>query len=216
MEGASDVREDPGEAVRRLRSRISRLDGDALDLILRDARSYGAWQDRPVTDDDLRALYDLMKWGPTNANGAPARLFFVRSAAAKEKLVACVSANNAPKVAAAPVVTIIAHDLEFWTHLPRLFRERDLTPAYRGDPARAEAQANRNAALQGAYLIIAARALGLDTCGMSGFRNDEVDAAFLAGTTFRSNFLCCLGYGDETTLKERGPRFEFDEVCRII
>ena len=203
-------------AIRDIRTRIERLDAGSLGLILSEARSHYAWTDRPVTDDDLRRLYDAFKFGPTSANGNHARFIFVRSADAKEKLAACVNPGNVEKVKTAPVTAIIAYDVEFWRHLPRLHPHKDMSPSFAADPLKSETAAFRNGSLQGAYLMIAARALGFDVGAMSGFANAKVDEAFLAGTTFKSNFLCNIGYADETALFERLPRFGFDEICELI
>lgn len=191
------------------------LDDHALDLIFRTARTHKAWQPRPVSDGDLRRLYELFKFGPTSVNCNPARILFVRSPEAKAKLIATLSASNVPKVKAAPVTAIIGYDTRFFEHLPHLFPATD-SERFRSDAAFTETYAFRNGTLQGAYLIIAARALGFDVGPMSGFDNAKVDAAFFAGTSIRSNFLCNIGYADGTELPPRPPRFEFDEVCTIL
>ena len=213
---ADENRAEAWAAIRDIRSRIERLDQDSLGLILSEARSHYAWTDRPVTDDDIRGLYETFKFGPTSANGNHARFLFVRSAAAKEKLAACVNPGNVEKVRSAPVTAIIAHDIEFWRHLPRLHPHKDMSASFAADPQKAETAAFRNGTLQGAYLMIAARALGFDVGAMSGFSNTKVDEAFLDGMTFRSNFLCNIGYADETALFQRLPRFDFDEICQLI
>lgn len=191
------------------------LDGAALDLIFRTARTHKAWQQRPVSDNDLRRLYEIFKFGPTSLNCNPGRLIFVRSSAAKARLIATLYPSNVPKVAAAPVTAIIGYDTRFHEHLPRLFPGAD-TVRFRSDPAFSETYAFRNATLQGAYLLIAARALGFDVGPMSGFDNAKVDAAFFSGTSVKSNFLCNLGYADPAALGPRPPRFAFDEVCSIV
>ena len=203
-------------AIRALRSRIERLDEDSLGLILTEARSHYAWTDKAVTDDDLRRLYKTFKFGPTSANGNHARFLFARTEEAKEKLAACVNEGNVAKLKAAPVTAIIAYDVEFWRHLPKLHPHKDMSAAFAADPAKAEAAAFRNGTLQGAYLMIAARALGFDVGAMSGFSNAKVDEVFLEGTTFKSNFLCNIGYADETALFQRLPRFDFDEICELM
>ena len=215
-DAAAPDRAEAWAAIRDIRTRIQRLDADSLGLILCEARSHYAWIDRPVTDDDLRQLYEAFKFGPTSANGNHARFLFVRSADAKEKLAACVNPGNVDKVKSAPVTAIIAYDVEFWRHLPRLHPHKDMSPGFAADPKKSEAAAFRNGSLQGAYLMIAARALGFDVGAMSGFSNAKVDEAFLAGTTFKSNFLCNIGYADETALFQRLPRFAFDEICQLI
>lgn len=207
---------DAWAAIRALRSRIERLDDDSLGLILTEARSHYAWTDLPVTDDDIRRLYDLFKLGPTSANGNHARFMFARTDEAKEKLAACVNPGNVEKLRSAPVTAIIAYDVEFWRHLPRLHPHKDMSTTFAADPEKAEAAAFRNGSLQGAYLMIAARALGFDVGAMSGFSNEKVDEAFLEGTTFKSNFLCNIGYADETALFQRLPRFAFEEICQLI
>ena len=187
----------------------------ALDQIFRDARTHNSWQARPVTDAQLHALYDLWKLGPTSANCCPARVVFVRSTEAKEKLEPALSEKNRAKTMTAPVVAIIGMDLEFYEKLPTLFPHDDARSWFAGKPKSIEDTAFRNSSLQGAYLILAARALGIDTGPMSGFDNATVDEAFFAGTKVKSNFLCSLGYGNPEKLFPRSPRLPFDEACRI-
>jgi 3-hydroxypropanoate dehydrogenase len=193
-----------------------RLDDAALDLILRGARAHLAWRDEPVADATLRELYDLMKMGPTSANCSPARLVFVSSPAAKQRLLPALSKANAEKTLVAPVTAIIAYDTQFYEHLPFLFHNPTARSWFAGNERLATETAFRNGTLQGAYLIIAARALGLDTGPMSGFDNAKVDAEFFAGTNFKSNFICSLGRGDPSVLPPRAPRFAFEQVCQII
>jgi len=192
------------------------LSDAALDQLFRAARTHNAWQDRPVDDALLRALADLMKWGPTSANCSPARIVFVKSAEAKEKLRPHLSDGNRDKTMAAPVTAVIGHDMAFHDKLPQLFPHTDARSWFAGNDTLIEETAFRNGTLQGGYLILAARCLGLDAGPMSGFDKAGVDAAFFAGTTVRSNFLCNLGYGDPTGLFERSPRFDFDEFCQIL
>jgi len=192
------------------------LDGPALDLLFRRARSHNAWADRDVDAATLRAIYDLMKWAPTSANMSPARLIFVKTTEAKERLRDCLSAGNIDKTMAAPVTAIIASDIRFWEHLPRLFPYADMASNFRDNESAAKTAAFRNATLQGAYFMMAVRALGLDVGPMSGFDAEKVDTAFLADTSFKSNFLCNVGYGDASGLFARSPRFDFEEVCSII
>jgi len=180
-----------------------------------DARTQNGWLDRPVPDDVLRQLYELMKWGPTSANCSPARLIFVRTPQARQKLVDCVSDGNKAKVEQAPVTAIIGMDMEFFEQLPRLFPHADAKSWFVGKPDMIQATAFRNSSLQGAYLMLAARALGLGCGPMSGFDADKLDAAFWAGTTVKTNFLCSLGHGDPTKLFPRSPRLTFDEACSL-
>lgn len=190
---------------------------DAMaDRIFRNARSFNAWTDRPVAIATLSALYDLMKLGPTSGNASPARIVFVTSDAAKAKLSAMTFDRNQPKILAAPVTAIIGHDMRFFDALPRLFPHNPaMAQMFAGNPPLAEATALRNGSLQGAYLIVAARMLGLDCGPMSGFDNAAVDEGFFAGTTVRSNFICSLGYGDPAGQWDRLPRLDFNEACSI-
>jgi len=193
------------------------LDPRALDQLFRAARTFPTWQDRPVTDSRLRELHELLKWGPTSMNCLPARFVFLRTQAAKARLEPALMAGNVAKVQAAPVTVIVAHDTRFFEHLPVLWpHSRDARDMFAADPALAETTAFRNATLQGAYLILAARALGLDVGPMSGFDNTKVDAEFFPDGGFRSNFLANLGYGDERGLHPRGPRLAFEEVALLL
>ena len=191
------------------------LNNEALDLLFRNARTHNVWLDKPVTDALLHQLYDLMKWGPTSANSSPARIVFVKSPEAKEKLVACMSEGNAAKTLQAPVTAIIGMDMEFYEKLPQLFPHTDARSWFAGKQAAIDATAFRNSSLQGAYLIVAARALGLDCGPMSGFDADKLNAAFFAGTPVKANFVCSLGYGDASKLFARSPRLSFEEACTI-
>ena len=192
------------------------LSDAALDQLFRQARTYNAWTDRPVEDALLHQLYDLLKFGPTSANTSPMRLVFVKSPEAKAKLSPFLSESNRAKTMEAPVTAIVAADHEFYEHLPRLFPHADARSWFVGSQAMIDQTAFRNSTLQGAYLILAARALGLDTGPMSGFDNAGVDAAFFAGTGVKSNFLVNLGYGDGSrNLFPRSPRLDFDEAARI-
>lgn len=211
-----DAVADAIKSVEALRGRISALDENALDLLFREARTHNAWTDKPVTDAQLHTLYNLVISGPTSGNCLPSRFIFVRSAEAKARLTPAVAPGNAPKIEAAPVVAIIGYDAEFWKHLGRLFPHKDMSGQFKDNPALAETAAFRNGTLQGAYLIIAARAMGLDTGAMSGFNNQAVDEEFFAGTSVKSNFLCCLGYGDTSGLFQKLDRFAFDEICDVI
>lgn len=192
----------------------------ALDQLFRNARTYRgsaqAWQDVPVGDDQLRQLYELTKMGPTSANCSPARFVFVRSPEQKAKLREALDEGNIAQTMAAPVTVIIGSDQEFYEKLPQLFPHTDARSWFAGKPAVIESTAMRNSSLQGAYLILAARALGLDCGPMSGFDAAKVDAAFFAGTSIKVNFLVNLGYGDPASLSPRSPRLAFDEACRIL
>ncbi|WP_442682469.1 malonic semialdehyde reductase [Stenotrophomonas sp. JC08] len=187
----------------------------ALDQLFRTARTQNAFQDRPVEDSQLRALYDLLKWGPTSANNSPARFVFVKSADAKQKLAPALSEGNLAKTMAAPVTVIVGFDQDFHEKLPYLFPHTDAKAWFDGPREGRHEAAFRNGTLQGAYLILAARALGLDAGPMSGFDNAKVDAAFFAGTAIKSNFLVNLGYGDPAGVFPRLPRLSFDEAARI-
>lgn len=191
------------------------LDASALDQLFRTARTYNQFSGE-IDDATLHRLYELMKWGPTSANMWPARLIFVRSAEAKARLAPALDEGNREKTLAAPVTVILGHDLTFFEKLPVLFPHTDARAWFADKPEDAlETIALRNGSLQGAYLILAARALGLDTGPMSGFDNAKVDAEFFAGTRIRSNFLINLGIGDRSSIFARSPRPPFDEVCRI-
>lgn len=191
----------------------------ALDALFRAARSHSSWQPRSVTDEQLRKIWELVKWGPTSANCQPARVLFLRSEAAKLRLAPHLSPGNVEKTMRAPVTAILGFDMRFYDLLPRLFPH---SPSARnwflGEPNRAlaEATAFRNGTLQGAYFMLAARALGLDCGPMSGFQGEAVDREFWAGTTVKTNFLCNLGYGDPRGIFPRSPRLAFSEACAIL
>lgn len=191
------------------------LSDEDLDHIFRTARTYNGYYDRPVSEEQLRAIWDLMKMGPTSANQSPARIVWCVSQEAKDRLAALASGTNAEKIRKAPVTAIIGYDLDFHEKLPFLFPHVDARPWF-ADPVMRERHAFRNGSLQGAYFLIAARALGLDTGPMSGFDNDKVDEAFFAGTAIKSNFLSTLGYGDPATIFDRLPRFAFEDANRIV
>ena len=191
------------------------LDDAALDQLFRTARTYNGYFDRPVTRAQMDAIWELMKFGPTSANQLPARLVWCESDAAKQKLAACASEKNRPKIIGAPVTVIIGMDMEFYEQLPELFPPADARSWFVGNQPLIEANAMRNSSLQGAYFILAARALGLDTGPMSGFDNAQVDAAFFAGTAIKSNFFSTLGYGDPATIFGRLPRPGFDRFNTI-
>lgn len=193
------------------------LDDRSLDVIFRAARTQNGFLAHPVSDAQLRALYDLLKWGPTTMNSQPARFVFVRSKEAKEKLRPALSPGNVDKTMAAPVTVIIAYDTRFYENLPRTFPNNpNAKAAFEGKDAHIATTALRNGSLQGAYLIIAARALGLDCGPMSGFDNAKVDEAFFPDGRWKSNFLCNLGRGDPAKVFPRNPRLDFEEACRIV
>lgn len=191
------------------------LDAAALDQLFRTARTQNKWQDRPVPDAKLEEIYDLLKWAPTSANSSPARFIFVRTAEGKAKLKEVLSAGNIEKTMTAPVTVIVAQDMKFYDQLPKLFPHADARSWFTGSEALAEQTAFRNATLQGAYLMLAARAAGLDCGAMSGFDNAKLDTLFLAGTSWKSNFLVNLGYGEPSGVFQRLPRLGFDEACRL-
>ncbi|HVU38001.1 MAG TPA: malonic semialdehyde reductase [Opitutales bacterium] len=192
-------------------------DESSLDLLFRTARTHTYWQNKPVDDALLREAYELAKFGPTSANMSPMRITFVKSKAAKEKLKPCLSEGNVEKTMAAPATAIIGMDIHFFEQLPKLFPHADAKAWFKDLPENIlEYTALRNGSLQGAYFMLAARAVGLDCGPMSGFDNALVDAAFFAGTTIKSNFLCNLGYGERSKLHPRNPRLSFDEACKIV
>jgi 3-hydroxypropanoate dehydrogenase len=195
------------------------LEDKALETILRGARTHNGFHQKPVTDADLRRIYDLMKWGPTSANSQPIRIVFVRTQEGKERLRPALSTGNTAKTMSAPVTAIVAYDPHFYEHLPKTFPHDQTAQSWFSGPGReavAQTTAFRNGTLQGAYLILAARAVGLDTGAMSGFDNAMVDELFLADRGWRSNFLCNLGHGDPDGLFPRSPRLEFYEACTLL
>ncbi len=195
---------------------MTKLDDQSLDTLFRSARTFNHYTDRAVTEADLVAIWDLLKWGPTSANQLPARILWCTSTEAKEKLAACATGANPDKIRAAPVTAIIGMDTEFHEYLPELFPHTDAKSWFAGNAELRQASAFRNSSLQGAYLILAARALGLDTGPMSGFDAGAVDKAFFADTpSVHANFIATLGYGDRATLHDRSPRPDFDKFNRI-
>ena len=195
----------------------TRLDDDGLDLIFRHARTHNVWLPIRVSEATLREIWNVMKFGPTSANCSPLRIVFVQSPTEKERLVACMHQSNQAKTHSAPVTAILAMDLEFYEQLPRLFpHDQTARSWFAGKPEHIRETALRNCSLQGAYFIIAARALGLDCGPMSGFDADKLNAAFFADSKFKVNFVCSLGHGDATKLFPRSPRLDFDEACRLI
>lgn len=192
------------------------LSDEGMDLLFRKARTHSHWQDREVSDVLLEAIYELARMGPTSANSSPMRVVFVRSPAAKARLRPALSKGNVDKTMAAPATAIIGHDTKFYELLPRLFPHEDARAWFVGKETHIRTTAFRNGSLQGAYFIIAARALGLDCGPMSGFDNDMVDREFFPGGRVRSNFLCNLGYGEASRLHPRSPRLEFRDACEIL
>lgn len=211
-----DLRHTAQAAVRDLRARKPRLDDASIDLILRDARSHYAWTDKPVSEEMLRTLYDITINGPTSMNTCPARFVFVTSDAGKARLAKSLKPKNVDKMKSAPVTAIIAWDPLYWQRLDFLFPHEDRKPLFDGKPDYAHDTAYRNSTLQGAYFMIAARAMGLDVGAMSGFSNQIVDEEFFAQNGWKSNFLCNIGYADETALFQKLPRFAFDDICEMV
>ena len=196
---------------------MSVFDLKSKNLIFKEARTHNDWLDQDISNDILKEIYDLMKWGPTSANCSPARIIFVKSKVSKDRLLPFVIESNLEKTKSAPVTAIIGYDINFHDHLPKLFPHNlDAQNWFNHSIDIAEETAFRNGSMQGAYFIIAARALGLDCGPMSGFDKEGVDNEFFRGTNIKSNFLCNLGYGDKTKLFERSPRFKFNEICEII
>ena len=191
------------------------LDDAALGQLFREARTHNGWQPKTIGEDTLRRLHDLLKMGPTSANCLPALFVFVQSPEAKARLKPCLAPNNVEKTMAAPVTVIVGYDTEFYEKLPQLFPHTDARSWFAGNPELIQSTAFRNASLQGGYLILAARALGLDCGPMSGFDHAQVDAAFFPGGKVKSNFLINLGYGDPSKVRPRGPRLAFEDACRI-
>jgi 3-hydroxypropanoate dehydrogenase len=192
------------------------LNDEQMDLLFGQARSMNGWQDKEVSDDMVKSIYELTKMGPTSTNCCPARFVFIKSHEEKEKLEPALLPNNVPKVMSAPVIAIIGYDLDFSDHMTKLFPHMDVAPMYKGNDEMNVSTAFRNSSLQGAYLMMVARAMGLDCGPMSGFNNQLVDETFFSDTNIKSNFLCCIGYGDSSKIFQRLPRLDFDEVCKII
>ena len=195
---------------------MPKLDDQTLDQVFRSARTFNKFRSEPVGDETLHALHDLLKWGPTSMNSQPGRFVFLRSAQAKERLRPALSAGNLAKTMAAPVIVIVATDSRFYDHLPEQFPSYAAKPLFEGNPQLAQATAQRNGTLQGAYLIVAARMLGLDCGPMSGFDADKVDAEFFADGRFKTNFLVNLGYGDPSGNHPRAPRLAFNDAAQIL
>jgi nitroreductase len=196
---------------------MKRADDASLDLLFRQARTQNGWDGRPVSDAELREIYELMKWGPTSANCSPLRILFLKTPQAKARLLPAMSGGNQDKTRTAPVTAILAYDTEFYEKLPTLFPHApDARSWFAGNAASIEATAFRNSSLQGAYFILAARAVGLDTGPMSGFDVNKVNAEFFPDGKFKVNFICNLGHGDSAKLFGRSPRLSFDDTCKIL
>ena len=191
-------------------------DAKTLDLLLREARTHSDFTDKPVGEELLRAAHDLMKWGPTSANSQPARFIYLRSRDSREKLRAALSATNLEKTLKAPLVCIVAYDTRFWEHLPRMFHNPEAINWFKDKGTHTEITAFRNGTLQGAYYMLALRAVGLDCGAMSGFDNAKVDAAYFADGRLKSNFLVNIGYGSGKGMPPRNPRLSFEESCRLL
>ena len=214
-EQLQQVKQDQKKAAE-LKSAYRPLDEYHLDLIFRHARSHNGWTDEPVSDDVLHKLHDLTKMGATSMNCCPARFIFITSDEEKERLKPALAEGNVAKAMAAPVITIIANDFEFYKQMPKLFPIMDVNPIFEGNDGLIESTAMRNGTLQAGYFMLAARTLGLDCGPMSGFDNMVVDDLYFKGSETRSNFICCLGHGDTEKLFQRLPRFDFEEACKII
>jgi 3-hydroxypropanoate dehydrogenase len=199
-----------------IKARISKLDDDGTDLLFCEGRTCYSWLDRKVPEILLQRLVELTLLPPTSANSLPARFVFVLTPEGKEKLRPCLSSGNVDKTMAAPVTAIIAYDPEFWRHMDRLFPHGDMKTMFEKNPEMAEQASFRNGSLMGGYMILAARSLGLDCGPMSGFDVAKVNETFLSGTTYKANFLCNIGYGDPAGVKERGPKFAFDEIASVV
>jgi 3-hydroxypropanoate dehydrogenase len=188
---------------------------ESIQQVFTEARTHHAWLDREISDEVLAKIFDVSKWGPTSVNSLPARFLFVKSEAAKASLLPALSESNVAQVTAAPVTVVIAFDEQFYKELPTLFPAFDVGALFAGNAPLSEETAFRNSSLQGAYFMLAARALGLDVGPMSGFDNAKVDEIFFSGTSWKSNFLCNIGYGDVAKLSPRGPRLSFEHACKI-
>jgi 3-hydroxypropanoate dehydrogenase len=199
-----------------LKDNTSSLNEEQLNLLFGEARSMNGWQDKKVSDEMIKSIYELTKMGPTSTNCCPARFKFIKSEDQKELLKEALLPNNIEKVMSSPVIAIIGYDLDFSDNMGKLFPHMDIAPMYKGNAEFNQATAFRNSSLQGAYFMMVSRVLGLDCGPMSGFNNDLVDQTFFKGTNTKSNFLCCIGYGDPSKIFMRLPRLDFDEVCEII
>ena len=204
------------ETFSNLKNNNEALNESQLNLLFGEARSMNGWQDREVSDDMIKSIYNLTKMGPTSTNCCPARFKFIKSEDQKLKLKESLLPNNIDKVMSAPVIAIIGFDLDFSNNMDKLFPHMDVAPMYKNNEIMNHSTAFRNSSLQGAYLMMVSRALGLDCGPMSGFNNAIVDEVFFSGTNIKSNFLCCIGYGDPSKIFMRLPRLDFNEVCEII
>lgn len=212
----ADAPTEAAQAAIDLKTRIEALNENSLDLLFGDARSFRAWTDKPVSDAQLHQLHELFIMPPTANNAQPARVLYVKSAEAKERLKPCLGDGNVDKTMSAPATAIIGYDLAFHERIDELSGKAGGGERFASNPAAAQGLAFRNGSLQGAYFILAARAIGLDVGAMSGFNNEAVDKEFFAGTEIKSNFLCNIGYGDPSGLRPRGPRLAFDEMSKIL
>lgn len=204
------------ETFSNLKNNNEALNESQLNLLFGEARSMNGWQDREVSDDMIKSIYNLTKMGPTSTNCCPARFKFIKSEDQKLKLKESLLPNNIDKVMSAPVIAIIGFDLDFSNNMGKLFPHMDVAPMYKNNEIMNHSTAFRNSSLQGAYFMMVSRALGLDCGPMSGFNNEIVDEVFFSGTNIKSNFLCCIGYGDPSKIFMRLPRLDFNEVCEII
>lgn len=212
----SDAKAETEAAFAVMKQRVPKLDDAGLDLLFREARTCYGWQDKKVPVELLRKLMTLTQLPPTSANTTPARFVFASSDAAKEKFLPCLMSGNVEKVKQAPVTAIIAIDEKFYEKMDKLFPHGSMQKMFEDSPEFAEVSGFRNGTLMGAYMILAARSLGLDCGPMSGFDNAKVDETFFKGTTYKSNFICSLGYGDPASVKPRGYKFSFDEIAEIV
>lgn len=213
----TDPRAEAQQEIREVRSRITKLSDDGIDLILTGARSHYGWQKKPVTDDDLKKIFHIMSAGPTSNNGHPAHIFFMRTDEAKQRLVPALKGNNVEKCLDAPVCAVLAYDTEFYKRMPELFpHDPGKGQMFIDNPRRCAEDAFRNGTLQGAYFMVAARALGFDVGPISGFDNDTLDEEMFKGTSLRSNFLCNIGYGDESFVWQKLPRPSFESSCELM
>ena len=199
-----------------LKDNAKKLNQEQMNLLFGEARSMNGWQDKDVSDEMVKSIYELTKMGPTSTNCCPARFKFIKSEKHKQLLKDALLPNNVDKVMSAPVIAVIGYDLDFSDHMGKLFPHMDVAPMYKGNQEFNHSAAFRNSTLQGAYFMMVCRALGLDCGPMSGFSNELVDKTFFENTNIKSNFLCCIGYGDSDKIFQRLPRLDFDEACEII